>query len=250
VIQRLPIFPLGTVLVPGEVLPLHLFEPRYLALVRDLLTLDGGSGGVGGVGGVGAASGREPGGSGSARFGVVAIRQGHEVGADNLGALYDVGCTAEVLEVDQRDDGTVDVVAVGRERFHLDRLVPDAGTPYLTGEVEWLEEPATAVDPDLAATVRRELAAYCARLGLSASDGSDGSGAAASPTLEDPTLLSYVVTGSVLLHLAERQALLAAPDASARLQLAARLLRRERLLWEVAPTVPAVDLERAPADPR
>jgi len=236
VIQRLAIFPLGTVLVPGEVLPLHLFEPRYLTLVRDLLALDGG-GPVAGA----------PGASGSARFGVVAIRQGHEVGAESLGALYDVGCAAEVLEVDQRDDGTVDVVAVGRERFRLDRLVPDAGTPYLTGEVQWLEEAATAVELELAATVRRELAAYRERLGLAAPDGSDGSASAA---LDDPTLLSYVVTGSVLLHLAERQSLLAAPDAAARLRLAARLLRRERLLWEVAPTVPAVDLERAPADPR
>jgi uncharacterized protein len=135
-------------------------------------------------------------------------------------------------------------VAVGRERFRLERLVPDAGTPYLTGEVEWLEEPATTVDPGLASTVRGELSAYCERLGLTASD------ASASPTLDDPTLLSYVVTGSVLLHLAKRQSLLAAPDAAARLKLAARLLRRERLLWEVAPTVPAVDLERVPADPR
>ncbi|GAB3600162.1 hypothetical protein GCM10027446_33190 [Angustibacter peucedani] len=228
--QRLPLFPLGTVLVPGEVLPLHVFEPRYLDLVRDLLAGD------------------------AQRFGVVAIRQGHEVGAGRLAALYDVGCAAEVLEVDHRDDGSVDLVTVGRERFRLDQLDPDAGTRYLTGRVEWVDEPADPVDPDLAGEVRAAFAEYCDRLGLGREaeleDGDgDGEGVGAS-ALDDPTLLSYVVTGSMLLHLPERQALLAARDATARLRRALGLLVRERTLWQVAPSVPAVDLARLPADPR
>ncbi len=226
--QPLPLFPLGTVLVPGEVLPLRVFEPRYLDLVRDLL-----------------GSGDQPADVAAARFGVVAIRQGQEVGADRLGALYDVGCAAEVLEVDQHEDGSYELVAVGRERFRLDQLDAAAGTAYLTGLVEWLEEPPTPVDADLTASARAAFTEYCGRLGLGSGDEPDTALA-----LDDPTLLSYVITGSMLLHLPERQALLGAPDASARLRRALGLLVRERILWQVAPSVPAVDLARLPADPR
>ena len=69
----LPLFPLGTVLFPGGLLPLHIFEPRYRALMHDLM------------------SEPEP-----WSFGVVAIREGHEVGADSLRSLYDVGCNAVI----------------------------------------------------------------------------------------------------------------------------------------------------------
>lgn len=229
--QRLPLFPLGTVLVPGEVLPLHVFEPRYLDLVRDVLAGRDGSGA-----------------DTSGRFGVVAIRQGHEVGAARLGALYDVGCAAEVLEVDQQDDGSLDLVTVGRERFRLDQLDSGAGTRYLTGLVEWIDETTGPVAPDLAEAVRQAFAEYCSRLGLRAEPGTGTS--AGAQALDDPLLLSYVVTGSMLLHLPERQALLAAPDAARRLRRALGLLRRESTIWQVAPSVPAVDLARLPADPR
>jgi uncharacterized protein len=241
VTQRLPLFPLATVLVPGEVLPLHVFEPRYLDLVRDLMSPS--------------RAGDVP----TARFGVVAIRQGHEVGAGRVTALYDVGCTAEVLELDRRDDGGYELVAVGRERFRLDRLDPTAGTAYLTALVERIVDPATPVDADLVGHVRTAFARYCERLGLGAiGEGSaDPSepGTPSDPSLErspldDPTLLSYVVTGSMLLHLPERQSLLAAPDTTSRLRTALRLLHREQVLWQVTPSVPAVDLAGLTADPR
>ncbi|WP_426566644.1 LON peptidase substrate-binding domain-containing protein [Angustibacter sp. McL0619] len=225
--QRLPLFPLGAVLVPGEVLPLHVFEPRYLDLVRDVLDdashPDGRDGSV-------------------SRFGVLGIRRGHEVGAHRLAELYDVGCAAEVLEIDRNADGTLDLVTVGRERFRLDALDGDAGTAYLTGQVEWLDEPSTVVEPALTEQVRTEFLMYCERLGM----GRDGT--ASSSALEDPVLLSYVVTASMLLHLPERQNLLAAPDARVRLRRALSLLRRERVLWQVAASVPAVDLARRAPD--
>ena len=66
------VFPLGTVLVPGLVLPLHIFEPRYRTLIHDLLALPAPERG----------------------FGVVAIREGHEVGVDGARALADVGTRA------------------------------------------------------------------------------------------------------------------------------------------------------------
>lgn len=232
----LPLFPLGTVLVPGELLLLHVFEPRYRALVDDLIAAR--------------ASGATP------AFGVIAIRQGLEVGRDRVRALHGIGCVAEVLEVQQEPDGSSDVLSVGRQRFRLLDLVEDgaAGKPYLLGRVEWCEEPVTSVPPELVERVQRAFDRYCHGLGVLVSGSLDG-GLVPSESLtgaarDDPTMLSYLVTGSMVLHLAERQKLLAAPDAGSRLRTALQLLRRELTLLEVVPSVPALDLAQVPADPR
>src|SRR5262249_19815747 len=113
----LPLFPLGTVLFPGLVLPLHIFEDRYRRLVRDLL--DGPS---------------------PRRFGVVAIREGRETGVDGGSAMHEVGCTATVRRVTEHEDGRFDLVTVGTDRFRLISL--DGSRPYLRGEVELIGEDA------------------------------------------------------------------------------------------------------------
>ena len=113
----IPLFPLGTVLVPGLLLPLHIFEPRYRQLVVDLESQPEGERG----------------------FGVVAIREGREVGADGVTAMFEVGTVAELREVDRYPDGRADIMTNGDARFHLLGLV-ETGTPYLCGEVEWLGE--------------------------------------------------------------------------------------------------------------
>jgi hypothetical protein len=233
----LPLFPLGTVLVPGELLPLHVFEPRYRTLVDDLLAAR--------------AQGATP------AFGVIAIRQGLEVGRDRVRALHGIGCVAEVLEVQQEPDGSSDVLSVGRQRFRLVDLVEDgegSEKPYLVGRVEWCEEPVTAVPPELVARVQQAFDRYCRGLGVLVSGSLDGGLVAheslTGPARDDPTMLSYLVTGSMVLHLAERQRLLAAPDAGSRLRTALQLLRRELTLLEVVPSVPALDLAQVPADPR
>src|SRR3954471_6672549 len=89
---RLPLFPLGTVLFPGVPLPLHIFEERYRLLVRDLMAIPEGQ---------------------PRRFGVVAIREGREVGADGVRALYSVGCTAELRQVQQYSDRRFYIVSGG-----------------------------------------------------------------------------------------------------------------------------------------
>src|SRR4051794_6839646 len=95
--QRLPLFPLSTVLVPGLVLPLHIFEPRYRQLVSDLEALP----------------------EDDREFGVVAIREGREVGAGSLRALYDVGCAATLQQVTQLPDGRSQILSTGARRFRL-----------------------------------------------------------------------------------------------------------------------------------
>src|SRR3954463_4670497 len=123
----IPLFPLGTPLSPGVVLPLQIFEPRYRRLMHDLLALPE---------------------AGDQRFfGVVAIRQGWEVEeVAPAEALYDIGCTARVQAVRPQPDGGFRVVTVGGERFRLLDVVVGDDPPYLQGEVEWLDEEAAAED--------------------------------------------------------------------------------------------------------
>ncbi|WP_369131240.1 LON peptidase substrate-binding domain-containing protein [Modestobacter roseus] len=124
----IPLFPLGTPLFPGVVLPLQIFEPRYRRLIAELGALPEGP---------------------ERRFGVVAIRQGWEVEqVAPAEALFDVGCTAVLRLISPRPDGGYRVVAVGGERFRLlDVLLPDPDSgepPYLRAEVEWLVEEEAA----------------------------------------------------------------------------------------------------------
>ena len=127
--SRLPLFPLGTVLFPGVLLPLHVFEQRYRLLVRDLL--------------VAAEEHRE--------FGVIAIREGREVGTDGIRALHPVGCVARLRRVEPYDDGRFDVVSTGSRRFRLAAL--DESKAYLQGDVDVLDEPDGDHSPRLAALV-------------------------------------------------------------------------------------------------
>jgi Lon protease-like protein len=139
---RLPLFPLGTVLVPSEVLPLHIFEPRYRALMDDL---------TGGGDGLPAFE---------SEFGVVLIERGSEVGGGEVRRR--VGTFAHVLEATRLPDGRWVVAVVGTRRFRVEEWLPDA--PYPLAEVSELDE-ATTWDSDddelLAETerlVRRTLA--------------------------------------------------------------------------------------------
>jgi len=132
VTERIPLFPLGAVLYPGLMLPLHIFEDRYRALVRDLV--------AGRDDQVGNQLGNQPNNEGAPYFGVVAIRAGREVGAagvEGLSALHEVGCTAELRGVEEYEDGRDDIVTTGSRRFRL--LGLDTYKAYLQAEVEWLD---------------------------------------------------------------------------------------------------------------
>lgn len=220
--DRLPLFPLGLVLLPGLLLPLHVFEERYRVLVRELLALP----------------------EDERRFGVVAIRHGREVGADGVEALHEVGCVAELRRVEPYEDGRFDLVTTGGQRFRLTGL--DHSRPYLTGEVEWLPEQVGAPDEaallDLA--VRAAFADYVRAL---AEAGGDELAVQELPG--SSLVLSYLVAASVVVDLEDRQALLAEPDGVARLRSELALLRRESRLLRAFTAAPAPDLARAPVSP-
>jgi len=114
----LPMFPLGSVLFPSMVLPLHIFEPRYRALIDDCL-------------------------AGDREFGVTLIERGAEVGGDDTRS--NIGCIAQVIEADQFDDGRWFVTGVGTRRFTVTEWLPD--DPYPQAVVELIEEvPAVPSD--------------------------------------------------------------------------------------------------------
>lgn len=203
----LPLFPLGqTVLFPGVVLPLHVFEERYRELVRTLVAQE------------------DP---GPRRFGVVAIRQGWEVGAEAAQALHDVGCAAELRRVSRHPDGRYDIVTVGSDRFRLLR-VDRTSRPYLVGEVEWLpaDPPPGAEAAVLARAVGELFSEYAGAAGALRPE--ESGPADPPPELpDDPGELSHLVASAAVLTLEDRQTLLEAPTTAARLRAELRLLKRE-----------------------
>ena len=220
---RLPLFPLGAVLFPGLVLPLHVFEERYRALVRALLELP----------------------EDERRFGVVAIRSGREVGADGVAALHDVGCVAHLRSVEAHPDGRFDLVTTGTARFRLTG-VDGSAAPYLVGDVQVLAD-------DLGPTAEAPLLDRAVRAGFR--DYLDALAAASGEPIEvpelpdDPLVLGYLVAATTALDLAERQRLLAEGDGSRRLRAELALLRRETTLLRHLSAAPAPELARAPACP-
>jgi Lon protease-like protein len=219
VAEVIPVFPLSHVLLPGMPLPLHIFEQRYRDLLFDV--------------------GKAP---GPASFGVVALRSGTEALNPHVAAgtgpdLEDVGTLAEILEIEQQDDGTSDLLSVGSRRFRIDSLVTDDDKAYLRAEVTYLEEDDGDLTAEQEIRARELIEIYDAILMRLA-------GRATGTELPaDANQVSYQIAARLPLPPDERQALLTDATTSDRLVRLARLLRREIALLQgtrsiaVSPTV-------------
>lgn len=188
----LPMFPLGTVLFPSAVLPLHVFEQRYRAMVRDCLAAD-----------------RE--------LGVVLIERGSEVGGDDV--RTDVGTVARIVEAKELPDGRWAVVAVGARRLRVTRWMPD--DPYPVAEVQ--EWPDAEPGAHLAARMEPVVALLRRVLALAAEAG-DATAPATIELSPDPVLAGHQVSAVGPFGPLDAQALLAAPSPEARADLLERLL--------------------------
>ena len=113
--DAVPMFPLGTVLFPYALLPLHVFEPRYRMMMRHVL-------------------------EGDQEFGVVLIERGSEVGGGD--SRFDIGTTARVVQAAELDDGRYAVSAVGLRRIRVQRWLDD--DPYPRAEVETIADSPAA----------------------------------------------------------------------------------------------------------
>ena len=116
--KSLPLFPLNTVLFPGMVLPLHIFEERYRRLLAERAGFD-------------------------PAFGIVLITHGHEVAATaEVPQLAKVGTAATLVASGQYPDGRSDIVVRGTRRFVVNDA--DWSTGFPTADVDWLPDLATA----------------------------------------------------------------------------------------------------------
>ena len=261
--MEIPLFPLHTVLCPGIVMPLHIFEDRYRALTRHCLDT-------------------------GAPFGVVLIREGRETGSGQVLALAGVGALVEIREAGRYPDGRYDLLAAATGRFTIDAVDPGR-EPYLVADVTPLEDEVgdEARAERLAASAIRRFVRYLelmrAREGETsevldirvevdsvvaedsgpddvviedAAFADDADDADDDPTArddvtddtdyrrsgseterrrdlvipDDPTVLSYLLSGIVQIELPRRQALLEAATTTERLEALVRLLEREVLL--------------------
>ncbi|WP_026208514.1 LON peptidase substrate-binding domain-containing protein [Catelliglobosispora koreensis] len=211
----LPLFPLGTVLFPGLVLPLHIFEDRWRSLVRHLRDLPDGT---------------------PREFGVVAIDKGLEVlppPESGIAAtevvVHEVGCVAQVRQITEHSDGRFDLVTVGDRRFRITGFL-ETPHPYPVAGVEWLPEPAPdALANALAPQVRAAYTTYAELV----------RGGLADDLPEDPVVLSHLVAATSMLSIADRQSLLSAADPASRLRSELKFLTRETALLREVRAVPA-----------
>lgn len=201
--ENLPLFPLGAVLLPGTLLPLHIFEPRYRQLTIDLVT--------------GAVPER--------RFGVIATKQGGAGDSADIEPVHDIGCTAVLREASRLPDGRFDIVTRGDQRFRLLDVHDTDSCPYLMGRVEWIPDDEPADDqrmllPMLAKSAREAHRQYCS----AAWRNEDWKEPDASVEF---AALPHLLASDCLLTLEDRQALLEERNPVHRLRLIRGLMVRE-----------------------
>jgi Lon protease-like protein len=263
--MEIPLFPLHTVLCPGIVVPLHIFEERYRALTQHCLET-------------------------GAPFGIVLIRDGREVGTTRTLTLADVGALVEIRSAGRYPDGRYDLMAAATGRFAIES-VDLARAPYLVADVTPLEDEVgdEARAERLAASAIRRFVRYLELMRIregetgealdirveldspaigddgddaesSAEEAGAGSDSSVDDTAEpgttsltipdDPTVLSYLLSGIVQVELPRRQRLLEAETTVARLEELIGLLDREVLLLSrrlrlFSPDARTVDVRRS-----
>lgn len=221
--EQLPIFPLNTVVFPGVTVPLHVFEDRYRSLVHHLLTISDKS---------------------LRLFGIVAIREGYEVGQHGVHSVHRVGCVVQMTSVEPYEDGRFDIEVVGRQRMRLDGL--DTSGAFLVGDVQTLSErtPKGSDAAHEAARTFETFKEYRRRLSqMRGGEVLDGD------LPRDPEFLSYSLAATCLLTLAERQALLEADTALERLIMLRLALREEMRAMRAIPSLPATEVARTSWSP-
>ena len=197
--SELPLFPLQTVLLPDGRLALRVFEARYLDMVARCLR-------------------------GENRFGVIAIREGAEVGA---ATTYDSGTSAEIIDWHQEPGGLLGILAAGRTAFRLVATRREVDGLYV-GEVAWLDplppQPLPREHEPLAELLERLIEPLPLYRGITAE-------------FDDAVWVGARLIELLPLGLAFKQSLLETADAVQRLERLAAALRsnpRERVrLWLV-----------------
>jgi hypothetical protein len=141
--NRIPLFPLNTVLFPGGILPLKIFEPRYLQMISDCMRKGSG-------------------------FGICLIQEGQEAGG--TAEIYQVGTYVEIVDWEQRSDGLLGILVHGERRFRVKHHYTEL-SGLMMAEIEYLPRLPHVVLPeefrslsDMLARIKKEIGAPYDRL--------------------------------------------------------------------------------------
>jgi len=195
-----PMFPLGSVLFPHAVLPLHVFEPRYRLMTQRCLEHD-------------------------ETFGVVLIERGSEVGGGDV--RFDVGTRAQIVQAGRFDDGRYALVTVGVQRVRVRSWLPD--DPYPTAEIELLDDEAVGDAAERLDDARRLLERVRALYGEL---GAATSSRPVELTVDDPARASFEAAALAPIGPLDAQTLLEIDDAGARLARLIEFLAEEARVLE------------------
>ena len=205
---RVPLFPLpGAILFPRSQLPLHIFEPRYRAMVRD--AVDGG--------------------------GQIAMIQPQRIDDDNRAPLYEVGCVGELAGLEKLDDGRFNIVLLGSNRFRIVREAEvDAGYRSADVEIGLFDDHEP---PPLSLAQRAEVEREARRLGSAMGLAIDWD---AANRLDDEMLVNAIAQVAPF-DVGAKQALLEQPSLAGRADLLVQLMQFHRAAVtggaEVEPTL-------------
>jgi Lon protease-like protein len=199
--RSIALFPLGSVLFPGMLLPLHIFEPRYRLLLQRAIQND------------------EP-------FGIVLIKSGVEVGGP--AEPHRIGTTARVVGTTPLPGGRSFIIVRGERRFEIEKIDADR-EPYLVGDVRYLDEDDGGDAEGLADRAADEFGQYLTGLLATSTD------ARTEPPLGElregtPAEVSYRIAGGLGIDAAERQRVLETERTAPRLESVIGLLERENTL--------------------
>lgn len=191
--RSLPLFPLNTVLFPNASVPLQIFEERYKRMLRDCLDSD-------------------------SRFGVVLIKAGSEVGEPAI--PYPIGTVAHIVQVNEIRGGRYFVSAVGERRFRIKNITQYR--PYMTAQVELLEEEDAALPDTRLDEIRQAVSQYASLV-----MGLQGGWMRQSRVTSDPVALSYYIAGMLQVEMPEKQAILEELSTARRLDAELGYLKRD-----------------------
>lgn len=198
----IPIFPLPVVQFPNAITPLHIFEPRYRKLLKDVMETD-------------------------KTFGIVyrpSLDEDEPAVVSDLAPVGSVGCTVEVAIMQELPDGRSNILCVGGMRYRLLKYVE--GEPYLQAEVEFFEDEPTfddlSVESERAKKAFKRLLAASRKIKEEVETDDDGS-----PELpDDPQSLSFIVTAYLDINSTEKQEMLEMTDTGERLRQVCGMIER------------------------
>ncbi len=199
----IPIFPLSIVQFPGVITPLHIFEPRYRKLMKDILP-------------------------GDKTFGIIYPGEGKD---DELPEIGRVGCTVEVIAHEEQADGRSNILCAGKDRFHLRSWVD--GELYQQAEVDFFDDDITFDDLVESTARAKEYFLRIIAAGKKLRDVPPAEEQQEPDLPDDSIALSFVIAASLDVELEEKQLWLEMTNTNRRLSVLTNHLKELVEMYEL-----------------